>query len=200
MYKPHYGRRVAVWPVGIETDRWTPAPSDQKSVDFLIYDKIRWDRGRVNEALVEPILAILRRRGLTYETLRYGSYRPEDYRVALSQSRAMLFLCEHETQGLAYQEAMSSGVPILAWDPGLWLDAWRFRYGEAIVPATSVPYFDERCGRTFETYVDFEDRLDDFLEALNAGTLRPRDYVLDELTIEKCSQRYLDLLAVANAL
>jgi glycosyltransferase involved in cell wall biosynthesis len=30
----------------------------------------------------------------------------------------MVFLCEHETQGFAYQQALSCGVPIIAWDRG----------------------------------------------------------------------------------
>ena len=30
----------------------------------------------------------------------------------------MIFLCEHETQGIAYQQALSRNVPILAWDRG----------------------------------------------------------------------------------
>ena len=37
----------------------------------------------------------------------------------------MIFLVEHETQGIAYQEAMACDVPILAWDQGNWLDPKR---------------------------------------------------------------------------
>jgi len=37
--------------------------------------------------------------------------------AALSRGRSMLFLCEHETQGLAYQQAIAAGLTILDWDP-----------------------------------------------------------------------------------
>jgi hypothetical protein len=47
----------------------------------------------------------------------------------------MLFLCEHETRGLAYQEALASNVPILAWDTGFWLDPRRPLYDPNPVPA-----------------------------------------------------------------
>jgi glycosyltransferase involved in cell wall biosynthesis len=194
MYERHYGPRIDLWAVGIDTETWRPGAEQQKSVDFLVYDKVIWERDRVHAAMVEPILAVLRRRGLSFEVIRYGRYKPEDYAAALARARAMLFLCEHETQGLAYQEALSSGVPVLAWDPGLWLDPWRFRYGETVVPATSVPFFDERCGRTFTGYPDFEERLDEFLEALKGGELAPRDYILENLTLEKCARNYLSLL------
>ena len=50
-----------------------------------------------------------------------------------------------ESQGIAVQEIMSMGVPIIAWDIKEWLDQ-----GEAYrVPATSIPYWDERCGEVF---------------------------------------------------
>ena len=40
---------------------------------------------------------------------------------------------------------MSMGVPIIAWDIKEWLNQ-----GEAYrVPATSIPYWDERCGEVF---------------------------------------------------
>ena len=35
----------------------------------------------------------------------------------------MVFLCEHENQDIAYQQALACGVPILAWDRGgYWQD------------------------------------------------------------------------------
>ena len=106
----------------------------------------------------------------------------------------MIFLCEHETQGLAYQQALSCNVPVLAWDPGQWLDPWRYRYGEGVVPATSVPFFDERCGMTFLGVPDFAAHLSVFIEASRAGSFSPRDYVIENLTLEGCARNYLALL------
>jgi hypothetical protein len=192
MYERHYGPRIVKWAVGIDTNNWLPSQQAVKTVDFLVYDKVRWDHDRVHGAMIEPILDSLRRRGLTYEVIRYGSYRPEQFKAALERCRSMLFLCEHETQGLAYQQAMSCDVPILAWDPGAWLDPWRFRYGEQYVPATSVPFFDHRCGLTFTGVPDFDSRLDEFLRRRTG--LAPRTYVLENLTLAGCAQKYLELL------
>lgn len=193
MYERHYGQRVATWAVGIDTEAWRPTDTP-KNVDVLVYDKIRWDRERVQRALLAPLIDVLRLSRLSYKVMRYGSYKPRDYVEALAQARSMLFLCEHETQGLAYQEAMSSGVPILAWDPGQWLDPWRYRYGETYVPATSVPFFDERCGATFVGVPDFPEALGRFMEKVNANQYNPRDYVIEHLTLEKCAKDYLHLL------
>jgi hypothetical protein len=194
MYERHYGPRVSTWAVGIDTDRWRPSPASTKSVDFLIYDKVRWDYDRVHRAMVEPIREALTRRGLSYEIIRYGNYTPPDLLSALTRAKALLFLCEHETQGLAYQQAMSCDVPVLAWDPGVWLDPWRYRYGESHVPATSVPFFDERCGETFLGVPDFEEALEAFMDRQRIGALSPRQYVLENLTLEICARNYVKLL------
>ena len=194
MYESHYGPRVATWAVGIDTDEWAPTRDSSERLDFLIYDKVRWDHDRVHRALVDPILTELRRRGLTYEILTYGAYKPNDLLTVLNRAKAMLFLCEHETQGLAYQQALSCNVPLLAWDPGQWLDPWRYRYGEGYVPATSIPFFDERCGLSFTGLGDFHQKLDQFLTLLSSRIFTPRDYVLENLTLEGCAQKYLELL------
>lgn len=199
IYRPYFGDKVcAIWPVGIDTDAWRP-PLEPRSVDFLLYNKIRWNHAAMERDLVEPIRAHLRSLRLSFEEIHYGAYRPEDYAAALGRCRAMLFICEHESQGIAYQEAMAADVPILAWDPGEWLDPQRFAWGTPHVPATSVPYFDPRCGERFVNFTAFPETLGTFLENLRADRYAPRDYVLENLTLERSAQRYLDLLESANA-
>lgn len=193
MYERYYPSRISNWAVGIDTQNWAPRATP-KEFDVLVYDKIRWDADRVKRALLEPVLSEMRKRKLTCRVIRYGEYKPAEYQDMLAQARAMLFMCEHETQGLAYQEALSCDVPVIAWDPGAWLDAWRFRYGETHVPATSVPFFDERCGMTFTGAPDFPEALGRFWESVQQGRYRPREYVLEVLTLEKCARHYLQLL------
>lgn len=191
MYERVYGPRIVTWPVGIDTDAWAPSGGG-KATDFLIYDKVRWDPQKVCRALVDPIRNELDRRGICHETIRYGAYKPHELMAALSRCRALLFLCEHETQGLAYQQAMSAGLPVLAWDPGQWLDPMRFAYGEVSTPATSVPFFDARCGTTFASAVDFPAALTRFMD--ERARYDPRAYILETLTLERCAKAYLDLL------
>ena len=207
VYKPYFGDRCAIWPVGIDTEKWKPASEKLKTetlkaeietTDFLIYDKVRWEHDRYEGELLQPIRAELKRRGLTFQEIRYGFYEEEDFRKSLGQVKAMIFLCEHESQGIAYQEALSSGVPMLAWDQGWCLDPNRFQWGQPEIPATSVPYFDGRCGVKFQGVGEFPARLEEFLGRLRANALHPRDYILENLTLEKCAQRYLEILRTAS--
>lgn len=195
VYRRYYGDRCPVWPVGIDTAAWQPDPrNDEKPVDFLIYDKIHWERPKYERDLLEPIGALIRRLGESHVALRYGEYEPHEYRGALKRCKAAIFLSAHESQGIACEEAMAAGVPVFAWDPGHCQDPERFRWGDPEIPTTSVPYFDMRCGRRFADFADFERKFPEFTDALEAGAFRPRDYILENLTVEKCSARFIEIL------
>jgi len=194
IYKPYFGDRCDIWAVGIDTEMWRENSQVPKTTDFLIYNKIMWNYETTSKSLLEPICQILNSKGITFTEFRYGSYRSQDYQAALAKCRGMIFLCEHESQGLAYQECLSTNVPIFAWDQGEYLDPNRFTWGMSNIPATSVPYWDDRCGFKFHNIDDFTDKLEKFLDNLDAEYFAPRDYILENLTLEKCAQNYLDIL------
>jgi len=185
--------KFGLWHAGIDTDEWCP-PSEPttKNIDILIYYKIHWDQEYWDRMLVDPIKRELERRGLNVHQIDYGAYAPAEYRALLSRSRGMLFLGPHETQGFAYQESLSCGVPVLAWEPGYWLDPIRFNYGTDVVPATSVPFFDDRCGLTFRDAEEFGSKLDEFYEKCRQKLYQPRRYVMDNLTIAGSTRRMLE--------
>lgn len=194
MFTPAWGEMVQSWPVGIATQSWTSSPTSQKSFDVLLYEKVRWRRDHFEEQLTHPIRAHLRVRGLSVVELRYGFYREEEFRKLLAASRSMVFLCEHETQGIAYQQALSCGVPIFAWDvEGFWTDPTYYPHRVVYGPVTSVPYWDERCGAKFKDAQTFQEGWGDFWEGVLGGKFKPRDYILENLTLERCSGAYADI-------
>lgn len=153
---------TAVWPSGIDSDLWKPRTTDHRSTghrttDFLIYDKVRWEHGQYESSLLQPIRDELKKHGLTSKEIRYGFYKEEDYRELLQKVRAMIFMCEHETQGFAYLQALSCGVPVLAWDRGgFWQDPSMYPVRVQFAPVTSVPYFHSRCGARFRDLAEFQ--------------------------------------------
>ncbi|HEY6763825.1 MAG TPA: hypothetical protein VI386_03565 [Candidatus Sulfotelmatobacter sp.] len=191
VYRPYFGDRCGIWPVGIDTDAWAPNPNNQKDIDLLVYDKVMWNREAVKPPLLAVIRDFARQRNLALESIVYGSYTEPKYRDLLVRSKGMIFLCEHESQGLAYQECLSSGVPVLAWDQGQCLDPNRFSWGQPYIAATSVPYFDERCGERFGGPGDLEEKLSIFTGKINASAYSPRDFVMENLTLKGCAARFL---------
>jgi hypothetical protein len=141
VYIPYYGSSVCEqWAAGIETDKWQPLNNSKKTIDFLIYNKIRWEHTKFDNELRTPIIDKITKAGFTYREVVYGQYNEAEYFDLLKQSRAMLFLCEHESQGFACCEALSMNVPVFAWDQGFWLDPNRFAWGTPVVKATSIPF------------------------------------------------------------
>lgn len=194
MWQPYYSDLVEAWPVGIDTDRWMPSLAP-KPVDFLIYNKVRWHFDKFESELIRPVEAELRKRHLSFIEIRYGDYREEEYEGRLHQCRAMIFLCEHETQGIAYQQALSAGVPILAWDRGCyWQDPAFYPHRVKFGPVSSVPYWDDRCGVRFTDAAEFPEKLDEFLKALTKKQFAPRNYILENLTLETCASRYVEIV------
>ncbi|MBF0137272.1 MAG: hypothetical protein H7833_12975 [Magnetococcus sp. DMHC-1] len=200
MYKPYFGERCALWPAGVDTSYWQPTGSRvQKDCDFLLYNKIHWRIEEQNVELLDPIRRTLEKRGFRFMEIRYGHYNHEQYRQALARCRAMIFITEHESQGIAYQEALASGVPVLAWDAGQYLDPNRFAWGTADVPVSSVPFFDARCGLKFPDFSTFPDLLDLFVSHLQGGRFAPRDYILENLTLEQSARNFIRHLDEAGS-
>jgi hypothetical protein len=194
MCRPYWGERVEAWPVGIDTDLWRPRAPEEKLIDVLLYDKVRWQHDRYQASLIDPIRTVLAKHGRSFRQLRYGFYREEEFHAELRACRTMIFLCEHETQGIAYQQALSCGVPILAWDRGgYWQDPSYYPHKVKFEPVTSVPYWDERCGKRFWDAADFAAKWEDFWDDAEAGHFKPRDFILENLTLERCARQYVEL-------
>jgi hypothetical protein len=192
MCEPYWGDKVEAWPVGIDTDLWCPAPEVKREYDFLIYDKVRWEHDRYEKELIEPIRSELRRQSLSFAEIRYGHYKEEDFHSLLKRCRAMIFLCEHETQGIAYQQALSMDIPVLAWDRGgYWQDPQyypqRVKYG----PVSSVPYWKDTCGEKFMEVGQFKACLKLYLDMQRKGKYEPRVFVKNNLTLKRCAEEYL---------
>lgn len=193
-YRPWVGTRGAVYFAGIDTAAWPDLSERPKTIDFLVYDKIRWHREERETAVLDACLEALTRRGLSYTVLRYGHHHISQFRHDLGRCSAMLFLCEHETQGLAYQEAMSTSMPVLAWDDGVLVDPVQKQLAPPGLTVSSVPYFDGRCGLTF-TMTTFEPQLEAFMR--ERSQYRPRAFVEEQLSLKRSGSLYLTLLDAA---
>jgi hypothetical protein len=191
LFHPFYGDKLAKWYAGIDLDEWPDTSKETKDIDFLIYDKIRWDRAQLAADFLQPVETELKRHGFRTALLRYKYYDYQTYRRMLKRSRAMVFICEHETQGMAYQEALASSVPILAWDNGFWLDPLWKRFSDSMVPASSVPYFSQKCGYRFSDARSFEDSLMKFVADL--PKFRPREFVDEQISMRGSADIYAKL-------
>ncbi|MEQ1790407.1 MAG: hypothetical protein ABL857_08180 [Rickettsiales bacterium] len=192
MYRPFCGDKMLTWFAGIDTKNWPDFSNEPKDCDYIVYDKIRWHRAEQVPAVLDRITKHLDVTGRSYKVLRYGNHHHSEFLKALKHSKALIFVCEHETQGLAYQEALSTNVPVLAWDEGKMIDPTLQQYVTSDVHVSSVPYFSQECGKTFKI-ADFEKVCDAFWQEL--PQFKPRKYVENNLSLELSAKQYLEAYA-----
>lgn len=195
VYRPYCGDKMLTWYAGIDTAQWPDYAQETKTTDFVIYDKIRWHRDTQVPAVLDRITAHLAKTGKSFTVLRYGHHHHTEFMAALKTSRALIFVCEHETQGLAYQEALSTNVPVLAWDEGEMIDPTLKPYVTPGIHVSSVPYFDDSCGMTFKISA-VEQVCEAFWQKL--PSYRPRAYVETHLSMAKSAALYLAEYAKLN--
>ena len=178
---------VQVWPAGIEMDKF---PERQRPADgkVLVYFK---ERSEDELAFAEESL---RREGLAYELIRYGSYDEDEFRTKLAAAKFLIWLGRYESQGIALQEALCSGVPILVWDCtslgqqvpfplAYWDESMRK------MASTAAPYFDETCGEL----IGDRSQLAEKLRKLSASVdqYQPRAFVQKNLNHRKQARELL---------
>jgi len=133
----------------------------------------------------------LNNNNIEYKIFDYvKKYNEEDYLHYLQDSKYGIILDAHESQGFAIEEALSCNVPLLVWNTKYMSQEYGSHYSD--IPCSSIPYWDNRCGEYFYEKEDFKKTFDIFINKLD--TYQPRRYVLDNLSVEKCGNNFLNLL------
>ena len=97
----------------------------------------------------------------------------------------------HESQGFAIEEALSCNVPLLVWNVSFMSHEHGSNYPN--IPCSSIAYWDERCGEFFYTAKEFETTYNKLITKLE--TYRPREYIMENLSPQKCGERFIELVA-----
>ena len=96
----------------------------------------------------------------------------------------------HESQGFALEEALSCNVPLLVWNVKSMNQEYASNYND--ISATTIPYWDDRCGEYFYQKDEFEITFLKFIQKLD--NYKPREYIVENLSIAKCANNFLNLL------
>jgi len=176
---------IIPFPFPVNTDKFKPIENGKKNKVF-IYFKSR------NPKELEFLKAELIKRNISYIIFkpRIRSYVENDYLQYLQQAKYGIILDAHESQGFAIEEALSCNVPLLVWCAQTMSQEYGSRYEP--IPCTSVPYWDDRCGEIFYKQEEFETKFVEFINKLNV--YKPREYILENLSVEKCAKRFKELV------
>lgn len=187
-------------PFGVDTDKFAPEPTtlvpstqvlppptQTKNNSIFVYFK---RRQRID---LDYVLRLLPSLGYSdIQLFNYDRrYDENEYVRCLQKVKFGIWIGCHESQGFALQEALSCNVPLLVWDVSLMSQeaGYEDQYGDVKTKATSVPYWDDRCGSRFYHKDEFQEALKDFtLKEYN-----PRQFILENLTVDKCTENFLSL-------
>jgi glycosyltransferase involved in cell wall biosynthesis len=179
------------WSVGIDTDEFAP-DSDGERGRVLIYFKDRFPEELI---FCEDMLNSL---GIHYSIIRYGAYDEYKYKKELQTSRYVIWIGTSESQGIAFQECLAMGVPILVWDVknfghSLYAIQTDYYLPEECnyIKCTSAPYFDKTCGIIILEKEKLKNSIV-YMES-NFSIFTPREFILENLSLEKCARDFIYL-------
>lgn len=182
-------KHIHVWPVGIDTKEWTDSTISSDGlggdeIDCFIYFKNRTEQ---DLAVVE---ALCRKFTIKYKVIKYGSYSESELKNLCAISKFAILLTGTESQGIAYMQILSTNTPCYVFNSPVWQSGDK----KISTAASSVPYFDDRCG-VVTNDVNLE-HFKDFIDGVNF--FQPRKYILENHTLEKSAQDYYNLLRISN--
>ncbi len=168
-----------IWFAGIDTEEWSPLPTRSRDA-ILIFIK------QVPDEQLLFVKKCLDERAEKYQTIRYGEYSREQYKILLNGAKFVIFLHQSETQGLATFEAWSMGCPTLHWNPGV----MKF-LGVQYSGASSCPYLEDALGMSFTTWDEFIPRLEEMRSSWQK--LDPRTVVQTKYTAQKSLEKFFEI-------
>jgi tmRNA-binding protein len=180
--------RTSVFPFPVNVNKFSPIKSIPERNKVFVYYKHR------DQTELDFLENFLKNKGIEYQLFSYKvKYQENDYLNYLRESKYGIILDAHESQGFAIQEAMSCDVPLLVWNvKSMQQERNNFENTYPNYHATSISYWEPRCGEYFFEKEELETKFNEFVEKLD--TYKPRDYILDNLTIEKCAERLKNIV------
>lgn len=175
------------FPFPVDTDYF--CPSEKEKNEVILYMKTRHpeEKNRVS--------SFLKSRNISYRIFDYDRrYQENKFLECLKESKYGIFLGRHESQGFALEECLSCNVPLLVWEVRYMSQEYGINYKDH--DGTVIPYWDERCGEYFYDEHELEKTFDLFISKLD--TYKPREYIMEHLSVEPCTKRFLQLIEKSN--
>ena len=181
--------RMTSLPFGVDTTQFNRIKPIEQRNKVFIYHK----RRRPEE--LQAVVKLLQKYNIQYEIFDYiHRYDENKYLNYLHESKFGIWVDAHESQGFALQEALACNVPLLVWNVTSMNQEYGSTYGN--ISATTIPYWDERCGEFFYDANELEGKFLLFLSRL--GQYKPRDFIVETLSIEKCEDKLVEVIDKIN--
>ena len=128
----------------------------------------------------------------------YGSYQEHDYLQYIQSAEFGIWIGRHESQGFAFQEALSCNCPLFVYDIATIKDQHMgdgnlpLGHMPIAFPATSASYFDDSCGIICREKEELCNMFLSFFQVL--PRFAPRQFVLEHLTTIQFMERLQEII------
>lgn len=177
--------RIEALPFGVDTNKFNENKPISERRDVFIYFKRR------KHQELNFMVSFLQKNGFNPKIFDYVSgYNEHEYIDYLHNSKFAIWITASESQGFALLEALSCNVPLLVWNVTSLNQEEGSNYID--IPASTIPYWDNRCGEYFTNLNELDDKYNTFIN--NLEKYKPREYILENLSFEKCSKKFIDIV------
>ena len=187
-FAPDIGLKFIACPFGVDVHsiRTVPPPSQRSKV--MIYLKHR------HPDLGNRVLGFLQSKNIEYHLIQYGSYKDIEFKNKLQNTKFVIWIGSHESQGFAFQETLASNIPILLWDVISMHDEYSngypySGYGQPLL-ATTANVWSPECG----VKIFNENELELAFNEMNSkiDTFSPRKVIGETVSLKVAYQNMLN--------
>ena len=184
LWKKYFNIYIDIFPFPFPVNTIKFNQIKEKREKVIVYFKTR------KETELLFILNYLKSQNVDYKIFSYDhKYNEEDFLNYLHECKYGIIIGRHESQGFAIEEMLSCNVPLLIWNVKFMSQEEGCNYPD--YEATVIPYWDNRCGEYFYNANEFIYKYNYFIN--NLENYRPREYILENLSVEICSKRFKDI-------
>jgi glycosyltransferase involved in cell wall biosynthesis len=194
-YLNFFESKLLPWPVGIDIDSFKVDKRNIKKNQVMVYYKERAPR------LLFETLEIIWKQNLIPKVLFYGEYTEEQYLQTLCECEFGVWLGKPESQGIALQEALAAGLPLIVIDAKSLFDTYARK--EYLFPqelksfvVTSAPYFDRRCGIIIDSTKDLKSAIEKLKNCFDS--LDPNGFIRETLSLEISAKNLVSIFSQLN--
>lgn len=170
--------KISIWTVGIKDIN-----VNRTGNKILVYFKQR------SEEDLKFVIDFLKSQKYEYEVLRYEHYSQNQFYASLENCSHGIIVGRPETQGIAYQEMMSSDLPLLLWDVNEWYDYGLPSPYQKYPNPSLAHYFSNECGEKFYTKDQFNEIFSKFMNT----NYSPKNFVKKELSYEVSVKKLISI-------
>jgi len=136
---------------------------------------------------LDQVKKILKNLNIQFKLFEYGNYSNLNLIRKAKNYKFGVVLGRTESQGIAINEIMGCGLPLLIFNSTI------NEYEGMTFEGTSVPFWNNECGEIVDRSQSMEETIENFISNVKSGLYNPQNYVRKNLSVEAMRINFLNI-------